>query len=117
METDTSYFNSAKQTTDEPDSAAAATQNMLGRGAEAYGKAEKAVCDAYEKTSQKACETYDKAKNYTHDNPGTSILIALGIGVGLGLIIGATSHHESRASRIAKPVVNALSDIAKQYFR
>ena len=103
-------------------------QNILEKGAEAYGQTEQAVGDAYEKTVQKASETYDKtaqkvsetyekAKHYSHENPGKTIFIALGIGFGLGLLLGASSHHRSRTSRIAEPVVNALSDVAMAFLR
>ena len=94
----------------------AATQNVLDKGAEAYGKAEQAVGEAYEKTTQKVKETYEKAKTYSTENPGTTILVALGIGVGIGLLLGANSSHRSRTGRIAKPVINAISEIANEYF-
>jgi ElaB/YqjD/DUF883 family membrane-anchored ribosome-binding protein len=94
-----------------------AAQNILEHGAEAYGQAEQAVGDAYGKTTRKVSETYEKAKSYSNENPGKTIFIALGIGVGLGLLLGASSHHRSRTSRIAEPVVNALSDVALAFFR
>ncbi len=91
-----------------------ADQTMYERGAEAYGQAEQAVSDAYDKTSEKVSETYEKAKVYSSDNPGKTILIALGIGVGLGLLLGASTHRSG--SRFAQPVVHALSDIASELF-
>ena len=94
-----------------------AAENILEQGAEAYGQAERAVGDAYDKTARKVSETYEKAKSYSHENQGKTIFIALGIGVGLGLLLGASSHHRSRTSRIAEPVVNALSDVALAFFR
>jgi ElaB/YqjD/DUF883 family membrane-anchored ribosome-binding protein len=104
------------------------TGRIMDRGAEAYGKAEKAVSDAYDKTSEKVgqaydktsekvSETYEKAKDYSSENPGKTILIALGIGVGLGLLLGAGSTRRSTGNRFVQPVVHALSDIASQYFR
>jgi ElaB/YqjD/DUF883 family membrane-anchored ribosome-binding protein len=92
-----------------------ADQTIYERGAEAYGQAEQAVSDAYDKTSEKVGETYEKARSYSSDNPGTTILIALGIGLGLGLLLGASTHRSS--SRFAQPVVHALSDIASEFFR
>jgi len=91
-------------------------QSSMERGAEIYGHAEQAISDAYDKTSRKVSETYDRARNYSNENPGKSILIALGIGVGLGFLLGSGSRH-SRTGRFAEPVVNALSDIALTYFR
>lgn len=93
------------------------TENIREQADEAYEKVEQAAEEAYDKTSRKVSETYEKAKSYSNENPGKTIFIALGIGVGLGLILGASSHHRSRTSRIAEPVVNALSDVALAFFR
>ena len=93
-----------------------ADQTIFERGAEAYGQAQQAVSDAYDKTSEKVSETYDKARSYSSDNPGKTILIALGIGLGLGLLLGAGTRR-SHNDRYARPVVNALSDIALEFFR
>ncbi|MRR54073.1 MAG: hypothetical protein EG822_06120 [Deltaproteobacteria bacterium] len=112
------YETPTLQTAADSGSVTAAAQNILDKSTEAYGKAEQAVGEAYEKTTQKVKETYEKAKSYTDENPGKTILIALGIGVGIGLLLGAgSSHHRSRAGRIAQPVVNALSEIAHEFFR
>lgn len=97
--------------------ASSAAENRLEQGADAYGQAEQVVGDTYDKTTEKVSETYEKARTYSDDNPGKSLLIALGIGVGLGLLLGTGSHHRSRTNRIAEPVVNALSDVALAYFR
>ena len=87
-----------------------AEQAFFKRGEEAYGQAEEAVSDAYDKT-------YEKARSYSSDNPGKSILIALGIGVGLGFILASSTRRPGVTGRIARPVVNALSDIALDYWR
>jgi ElaB/YqjD/DUF883 family membrane-anchored ribosome-binding protein len=99
-----------------PDEDGGTAQSILERGAEAYGQAEKAVSEVSDKTAQAVSETYEQAKNYSRKNPGKAILIALGIGVGLGFLFGASSRH-SRTGRIARPVVNALSDIALEFLR
>jgi len=106
-----------KQTAAGSGSVTATAQNILDKGTEAYGKAEQAVGEAYDKTTQKVKETYEKAKSYSDENPGKTILIALGIGVGIGLLLGAGSSHRSRAGRVAQPVVNALSEIAREFYR
>lgn len=94
------------------------SQKIYEQGAEAYGKAEEVVSDAYDKTSEKVSETYEKAKSYGSDNPGKSILIALGIGVGIGFLLGSSTRRRSRGTgRIARPMVNALSDIAMAFWR
>jgi len=106
-----------QQMAEEPGSPGAAAENILERGAEVYGQAKQAVSDVYDKTSKAVCKTCEQAKSYSSENPGKTILIALGIGVGLGLLLGARTHHRSRTSRFAPPVVNALSDIALEFFR
>lgn len=98
-----------------PGSAGAAAQSNLEGGAGVYGQAEQAVSDVYDKTAQAVGETYEQTKNYSSENPGKTILIALGIGIGLGLLLGASTRH-SRTGRLAKPVVNALSEIALELF-
>ena len=110
------YGSPEQKSEEESGSAGATAHNILESGAEAYGQTEQAVSDAYDKPSEKVSETYKKAKSYSNENPGKTILIALGIGVGLGLLLGASSGR-SRTSRIAQPVVHALSDIAAELFR
>ena len=110
------YETPKQQMAGEPGSASAAAQSILERGAEVHGQAEQAVSDVYDKTAQAVSETYEQAKSYSSKNPGKTILIALGIGVGLGFLLGASSRH-SRTGRFARPVVNALSDIALEFFR
>ena len=105
-----------QQMAEEPGSASVTAESIQERGTEVYAQAEQAVSDVYDKTAQTVSETYGQAKNYSSENPGKSILIALGIGVGLGFLLGASSRH-SRTGRFAKPVVNALSDIALEIFR
>lgn len=99
------------------DNVTATAQNIMDQGTEAYGKAEHVVGEAYDKTAHKVSETYEKAKNYSDENPGKTILIALGIGVGIGLLLSASSSHRSFTGRIAQPVVNALSEIAHEFIR
>jgi len=92
------------------------TSNIIEEGAEAYKEAEKTASEMYNKTTKKLNETYEKAKIYNRENPGTTILVALGIGVGIGLLL-ANNNYRPRTKRIARPVINALSDIAAEFFR
>ncbi|MBF0526393.1 MAG: DUF883 family protein [Deltaproteobacteria bacterium] len=105
-----------QQMVEEPDSVNDTAQNILERGTEVFEQAEQAVSDAYDKTARTVNETYEQAKGYVSENPGKTILIALGVGVGLGFILSARSRR-SRGGRFAQPVVNALSDIALEFFR
>jgi ElaB/YqjD/DUF883 family membrane-anchored ribosome-binding protein len=100
----------------ENDRSGATVKSIQERGAEVYGKTEKAVSDVYDKTARAATETYEKTRKYSVENPGKTILVSLGIGAGLGYLLGARSR-PSRASRLAHPVVNAVSGIAREFFR
>ena len=93
-----------------------AAHDIIQQSAEAYVRAEQTVSDTVDKTAKKVGETYEKAKTFSNDNPGKTIFIALGIGIGLGLLLSAGSGR-SKTSRIAEPVVNALSDIAREFLR
>lgn len=113
METDKNKSETPKQQTErQPGSAGATAQNILERGTEAYVEAEKAVSDVYDKTASSVNETYKKIKSYSTENQGKTILITLGIGMGLGILLGAgSSYYRSRTSRYTRPEVNALSDM------
>jgi ElaB/YqjD/DUF883 family membrane-anchored ribosome-binding protein len=100
----------------ESGSDSAVDQSIPEHGAGAYVQTERSASDFHDKTAQTVSETYEQVKSYGRKNPGKTILIALGIGVGLGLLLGASSRH-SRTSRFARPVVNALSEIALEVFR
>ena len=77
-----------------------------------------AVSTAYDKTSQVLSDTYDQAMSYGKENPGKLTLIAFGAGIGIGLLLSSTlGGGRSRTSRIAEPVVNALSQVALEFFR
>ena len=92
-------------------------QELSERGSQIYGKTKQAVSQAYQKTSSELSGTYDKAVNYSRENPGKVVLMAVGAGVGLGLTIGSMAKSRTQPSRYAQPIVNALSDVAREYFR
>jgi ElaB/YqjD/DUF883 family membrane-anchored ribosome-binding protein len=106
-----------QQTTEETGSDRDTAQSTLEHGAEVLGQAEEAVSDFKDKTAQVVSDTYEHAKNYGSKNPGKTILISLGIGVGLGFLLGASTRRSGATGRFARPVVNALSDIALEFFR
>ena len=83
---------------------------------EVYEKVAPAAQQAYDKTAHAVNETYQHSRQYSLDNPGKSLLIALGIGVGIGYILGQNAHYP-RGSRYARPIVNAVSDVAMEFFR
>jgi ElaB/YqjD/DUF883 family membrane-anchored ribosome-binding protein len=106
-----------QQTAEEPDSDNDTAQSTMERGAEILEQAEEAVSDFKDKTTQVVSETVEQAKRYGSKNPGKTMLIALGVGVGLGFLLGASVRRSGATGRFARPVVNALSDIALEFFR
>jgi ElaB/YqjD/DUF883 family membrane-anchored ribosome-binding protein len=68
----------------------ATAEDVMDKGTEAYAKAEQAAGEAYDKTAHQVSETYERAKSYSGENPGKTILIALGVGVGIGLLLSAS---------------------------
>jgi ElaB/YqjD/DUF883 family membrane-anchored ribosome-binding protein len=84
----------------------------------AYDTTKQAVSTAYDKTSQVLSNTYDQAMTYGKEHPGQLTLIAFGAGIGIGILLAASfGGGRSRTSRIAEPVVNALSQVALEFFR
>lgn len=92
-------------------------QEISERGSQIYGKTKQAVSQAYQKTTNELSGTYDKALNYSRENPGKVALMAAGAGIGLGLTIASMAKNRNQPSRYAQPIVNALSDVAREYFR
>jgi ElaB/YqjD/DUF883 family membrane-anchored ribosome-binding protein len=109
-------YGTSQQTSEKESGSQSTTENIRERGAEAYGKAERAVSDAYDKTSEKVSETFEKAKEYSSEHPGKTVLVAFGIGLGLGLLLAAGTTHRSH-NRFAQPVINAFSGVASELFR
>lgn len=116
MNMETNYDNAEHKSEKEAGNGSTA-QTTFQRGAEAFGQAEQAASDAYDKTSEKVSEIYGKAKGYSSENPGKTILIAVGIGFGLGLLVSSGTRRSPYGGRFARPVVNALSEVALEFFR
>ena len=91
----------------------------VGSGVQtAYDQTVKAVSEAYEKTSEVIGSTYDQTMTYGRDNPGKLTMIAFGAGIGIGVLLASgLGGGRSRNSRIAEPIVTALSQVALQLFR
>jgi len=88
------------------------------RGAEVLEQARQKVSEAYDQTTKNVTEQYEKAIDYGRENPGTTVLIALGIGVGLGVLLaGGFSNSRSRRSRLVEPVLDSVSTLARALFR
>ena len=90
---------------------------MRERGAEIADRAKETFNQAYERTSQTLNNSYEQAMDYGREHPGQAILIAFGVGIGVGLWLSSTVSPRSRTSRLVPPVMNALSEIAEEMFR
>lgn len=91
-------------------------QDFVNRGHEAYDQTKRTVSEAYDKTSQALSGTYDQAMAYSRENPGRAVLIAFGVGIGIGMLLVGSSRR-SPASRYGEPIVNALSNMAMDFIR
>ena len=91
--------------------------NIKDRASEVVDQTRQAVTNAYEQTTQALGNTYEQARTYSRQNPGTAMLVAFGAGVGLGIILASGLTGRSRMSRIAEPIVGALSQVAMEFLR
>ena len=76
-----------------------------------------AVSNAYDKTTETLSNTYDQAVTYGRENPGTFAIIAFGAGIGIGVLLASGLGGRSRMSRIAEPIVGAISQVALEFLR
>jgi len=99
--------------------------DIMKAGTKAYGKAQHAASEAYDKTSRAASEafdkgsqvandTFDRVKVFTRENPEKAALIAMGVGVGLGMILCS---RQSRTTRTANAVLDSIYDVARAFLR
>lgn len=102
-----------------PQKAREIASEMSDRMEAAVDQTKRAVTDAYDKTSEVLTNSYNQTMDYGRENPGKLTLIAFGAGIGIGILLtsGLGGGRTSRTNRIAEPVVNALSQIAMEFFR
>ena len=96
---------------------ASATQRARDTAQTAYEQTRQVMSDAYGKTSEALSNSYDQAMVYGRENPGKLTLIAFGAGIGIGLLLATGFGGRSRTSRIAEPIVGALSQVAMEFFK
>jgi ElaB/YqjD/DUF883 family membrane-anchored ribosome-binding protein len=95
-------------------------QRAKERVSDVADQARETFNQAYTRASRGMNETWDQAMDYSKDHPATATLIAFGAGVGIGLFIAGSLggfQSRSRTSRIVPPVMNAISEIAREFFR
>lgn len=93
-------------------------REQSGTGQSPIDQTKQVVTDAYGKTSEALTNTYDQAMSFGREHPGQLTLIAFGAGIGIGLLLASSfSSGRSTSQRYAEPVVNALSNIALEFFR
>jgi ElaB protein len=100
------------------DAAHAARAQVEERGAEIIDQAKQKASQVYDQANKTLNEQYEKAMDYGRDHPGKTVLIAFGVGVGVGLLVASSFNAPySRRRRIVEPVMNALSTLAYDLFR
>jgi ElaB/YqjD/DUF883 family membrane-anchored ribosome-binding protein len=92
------------------------TDDIKTRAEQAYDQTKQTMSEAYDKTADVFAGTYNQAMVYARENPGKTMLIAMGVGLGVGLVLAGTNRR-SRLRRYGEPVVNAISDIALEVIR
>jgi len=105
------------QPTTTGNSAGAAREKVEDRGARVVDQAKLKVGQAYNQANRSLNEQYGRVIDYGRENPGKATLIALGVGVGVGLLVAGSFNARSRRSRLFEPVMNALSAIAYNLVR
>ena len=125
-------MESTKNLTNKPDgpttghsinTASAATRareeaaHIKDKASEVMDQTRQAVSSAYDKTTETLSNTYDQAVTYGRENPGTFAIIAFGARIGIGVLLASGLGEHSRMSRIAEPIVGALSQVAIEFLR
>src|SRR5262245_26623755 len=59
-------------------------------GNEILEQAKQTATDVYQRASKSLNETYNQAVDYGRDHPGTTTLIALGAGIGIGILLSSS---------------------------
>jgi ElaB/YqjD/DUF883 family membrane-anchored ribosome-binding protein len=91
-------------------------EEMKGRVNRTLRQAKDKVSDAYERSSDAVGRAYSRAMDYSKENPQTATLVALGAGVGIGLLLGWAMPARSRYPRLLPAVATALADAVLDVF-
>ncbi len=97
--------------------AAATTAGGSQSGTEMVNQMRENVTHAYDRASRTVNHTWEQAMDYGREHPGKASLIAFGAGLGVGLLMAGGMASRNRTRRIVPPVMNALTEIAREVFR
>jgi len=94
-----------------------ATDHISHAASETINQAKQKVGEMYDQVNKSVNEQYTRAVGYTRENPGTTTLIALGVGIGVGmLLVNNVKGSRGRRGRVVEPVMNAISTLAYELF-
>jgi ElaB/YqjD/DUF883 family membrane-anchored ribosome-binding protein len=110
---DTSVRDTADQTARAVEDTA---EDLKTRVTDTVNRAKDKINDAYERGSDAATRAYTRAMDYSRENPRTATLVALGAGIGVGMLMGAGMSGRSRSYRrmfpsMALAVADAVLDV------
>jgi len=113
-----SFSRDINAATDKAASAIHDASRQIGdSAAETINQARKKAGEVYNEVNRTVNDQYNRAVDYSRQNPGTTTLIAFGVGVGVGaLLLRNVSGSRGRRQRVVQPVVNALSTLAYELF-
>lgn len=91
-------------------------EDLKTRVTDTVNRAKDKLTDAYEKGSDAAGRAYSRAMDYSRENPRTATLVALGAGIGVGMLFGASMSGRTRGYRkmfpsMALAVADAVLDV------
>jgi len=84
-------------------------------GTEQLGEARRRIARAYDKTRGAASRWYDDAVGYGRQNPGASMILAFGAGVGVGALLFMDRRPPYRR-RVMPAIATALTDVLHDVF-
>lgn len=98
----------------EPESRAGG--NGMSQDSAIFDHAKRSMSHAYDRSARVIGDGYSQALAFGRQNPGKTTLIAFGVGIGVGMFLLGSRRH-SRVRRYGEPVVNALSNMAREFVR
>lgn len=91
-------------------------RRLADRAGEAVDAAKRRVAGAYERTSREAERAYQGTVDYAREHPGTTALITLGAGIGIGFILAAAGQRAAIRRRMAPAFAVAAAHSIRNLF-